>query len=397
MNFCQFLFSATFLVALLPTFSVHAMTPIRDPKKLWEPEKAKVYRVKTARVMLADYELIRRDFPEIASYSNSKIDEWILRNAANISPEQAAQEVTNTKIETDGVLRDAYRPREYRRAHVFKADTGGLIDAKGTGSVDPHQGNERNGLAALADAFREYLFEKLTSRIFKFEGRFDTVGTYGVIDLGFDIKWSNGSQSRAGIVLRQAHVRFHEGKIGDRQREDPVVLPTEHQLKVELALRKYGMTAAIDVHPGLYSVTRHGDQLNLQGAQDGSIVDYGGFRAVNHFHKPLYATYNSDGGANVSDADILLEPNSPKYTQPDPSLKIPFGIWGNTVTGGGLDNPYVWSEELSQAIREGRADRSAAEQHFKNLIGPVETLLHEAAKVRARRGSAFTCQKAFAA
>jgi hypothetical protein len=395
MNLLKSSLSTLLVLALLPLASAQAMTPIRDPKKLWEPEQAEVYRVKTARVMLADYQLLRRDFPEIASYSDKKIDEWLIRNAANISPEQAAQEVTNTHIETDGKLHKAFRPREYRRAHVFVADTGGLIDAKGTGSIDPHQGNERNGLAALADTFREYLFEKLTSRIFKFEGRFDTVATYGVIDLGFDIKWSNGSVSRAGIVLRQAHARFHEGKIGDRTREDPVVLPTEHQLDVELTLRKYGLTAAINVHPGLYSVTRNGDQLNLQGAQDGSIVDYGGFRAHNNFDLPLYATYNSEGGANVSDADILLESNDRRYVQPDPALKVPFHIWGNTATHSGLDNPYVWSEELSNAIREGRADRSSAEQHFKNLIGPVDEMLKVAAKKRATHRM-MICKKAMA-
>ncbi len=376
---------------LILSITAHAVkTPLRNSQDLWEPVAEEVLHVSTARVILADYDLIRRDFPEVKTFSNDKIDAWLIANTAFISKEQAAQEVVNTPIKLDGVKKKAFRPREYRRAHVFQMDTGGLIDAKGTGSVDPHQGNERNGLAALADVIREFMFEKMVKRIFNKLQRFDTVGTYAAIDFGFDVKWSHGGRSRAGVVLRQAHTRYHLGPIGNRQREDPVVLPNEYQLEVEMALRPFGVSAAINVHPGLYAVTQQGDQLNLQGATDGSIVDFGGFRARKNFTLPLYTPYDSKGNANVTDADIVLKPDDVRYVQPNQKLAVPFELWGNTETGGGLDNPYIWSEHTAIAIAEGRAGREAVENHFKNLIEPVEKKLASyVGKLSVKAGDAW--------
>ena len=193
---------------LILSITTHAVkTPLRNSQDLWEAVAEEVLHVSTARVMLADYDLIRQDFPEVKTFSNDKIDAWLIANTAFISKEQAAQEVVNTPIKLDGVKKKAFRPREYRRAHVFQMDTGGLIDAKGTGSVDPHQGNERNGLAALADVIREFMFEKMVKRIFNKLQRFDTVGTYAAIDFGFDVKWSHGGRSRAGATERAARRR----------------------------------------------------------------------------------------------------------------------------------------------------------------------------------------------
>ncbi|MGK5085745.1 hypothetical protein WDW37_20845 [Bdellovibrionota bacterium FG-1] len=50
--------------------------------------KTVVSKVKTARVLVADYELLKRDFPELRRYGSNetaKIDEWLLTHAGYIA------------------------------------------------------------------------------------------------------------------------------------------------------------------------------------------------------------------------------------------------------------------------------------------------------------------------
>jgi hypothetical protein len=367
------------LTAITHLSSAHAAPPLRDPSKLWEPQIEEVMKISTARVLIADYDLIRKDFPEVADYDESKIDQWLIRNTAFMSKQQVSQQVTNSEIKTTGETRKVYRPREYGRALVFPVDTGGLIDAKGTGSKDPHAGFERTGLASLPEIIRLFLYEKLVSRVFKFMGKYETLPLYAILDLGFDAKksGSHGQDVRAGMVLRRAHVRFTKGVIGDRQREDPVVLPNELQLEIELALRRFGLSSAIDLHPGQYSVHQYGDQLNIQGTAEGAVIDLDGFRVKAHFDRPIYYTYDSKGNANVSDADIAMKPDDPRFVQPDPQVSIPIELWGNTVRGDMQDNPFIWSEELSAGLAGGWATPADVRQHLHNLLDPIdEKLMH---------------------
>ncbi|HWS72511.1 MAG TPA: hypothetical protein VN605_10375, partial [Thermoanaerobaculia bacterium] len=67
-------------------------------------------RVSGARVVFADYALLRNDFPQLEWASRPAIDDWLLRNAAVVSAPQAAQEVVNTKIALTGESVTAYRP-----------------------------------------------------------------------------------------------------------------------------------------------------------------------------------------------------------------------------------------------------------------------------------------------
>ncbi len=55
--------------------SVKAMEPIRDSAQLWDPKEEVVARVEGVRVVLADYNLIRHDFVEVANLTNNQIDE----------------------------------------------------------------------------------------------------------------------------------------------------------------------------------------------------------------------------------------------------------------------------------------------------------------------------------
>lgn len=391
-------------VALAGSRSYAVETALRDPKQLWNPKEETVRHLAHAKVLMADYDLIRADFqkavPGIESLSDKQIDRILEKYAAIVSQAQVNQQEVNTEIQVDERKDLAYRPHEYRRAHVVPVNLADalklakkmteeeaakstvLVDIKGSGAENPYQGYSRNGLAALADMIRDFMYEKAVKLAFKkIEGmtgkHYDTVGTYAVLDAGFNIKHGDGRHERAGLLMRQAHVRYHEGKIGHRELEDPVVLPNKTQLEIELALRQFGITSAIPLKAGVnYSVTRDSDQLNIQGAQDKSVVDFGGFRVQTEFHKPIVYSYSAEGHANVSDADTALAPDQRGFvSKPNPELLLPLNMWGNSVRGDHNDNPLVWSEELAHAVMEGRAGREAAESHFQNFIGPVKKKL----------------------
>lgn len=356
--------------------SAQAFQPLRNISEVRNAEPEDVLHVATAKVVFADYALIRKDFPEVRRYTNNKIDAWLIRNAAIISKAQAAQQVVNTEIKTTGRVSKATRPPEYKRAHVKEVDTGGLFDIKGTGSVDPSTKFGRNGLATLGEMIREYLYSNLVSRIFGKTGRFDNVKCYAVLDLGFNVKLDDGTETPAGVVIRQVANRHGETSVGtDREFEDPAVLPREHQLEVELTLRQFGVTSAIHLFPGMYNLKFEVDQMNLQGTEDGSVIDYGSFRVRSHFDRPIYYTYDIHGNANITEADVAVPVDSPHFIQPNPALAIPTQMWGNWAAHGEQDNPDVWSRHFADAWRQGRVTRREAEQHFRNFMKPVDEKL----------------------
>lgn len=344
------------------------MLPLQNPEKLWEAKTEFVVRVTSSRVILADYELIKKDFHEVRNYSDQQIDDWLIRNTSFISTEQAAQDIVNTPISIADEKRLAYRPREYRRAHVFVADTGGLIDAKGTGAIDPSGGSHDNGLATLGDMIREFAYEKLINKIFTSINQFDTVGSYAVIDYGFSIKHPDGKFSEAGVVLRQAHVRYHEGPIGFRSRSQSVMLPKKLQIEIEMALRQFGITSSV--------AHLNRDLVNLQGAESGAVIDFGSFLVKEKFENPVALFYDTKG--NSGNGELITAPGMPNFIQPSFKKQIPFSIWGYTASGKAdpkYDNPFIWSHELAESLASGRADRSHAQQHLHNLLDPVLPIL----------------------
>lgn len=339
------------------------MVPLRDPQKLWEAKVESVKRVQTSRIMLADYDLIRKDFPEIRNRTNAELDHWLLENTSFISTNQARQNIVNEPIQTKEEFVQAYRPREYRRAHVFAASTGGLIDAKGTGAVDPSGGSHDNGLATLGDMIREYMYEKLIHAIFIKDRRFDTVGSYAVIDYGFSIIHPDGGKSRAGIILRQAHTRYHDGPSAGRTRNQSTMLPRQHQLEIETFLREFGITSSVKFMGK--------DLVNLQGADNGAVIDFGSFLVEQKFKNDVSFFYNRKGGPHTTAEDIIMKSTDAHFPQPNPKMQIPFQIWGYSHSGKAdskYDNPFIWSHELAESIAEGRATRADAEQHVRNFF-----------------------------
>ncbi|MBV9924324.1 MAG: hypothetical protein JOZ96_04720 [Acidobacteria bacterium] len=233
-----------------------------------------VRRLAHARVVFADYERLRQDFPqlrdeslershaELQSLAGSErrlavrriIDAWLLRNVAFISEKQARQEAVNTRIEVTAETATAFRPPHYGRALVYSLaesrphaaddpEAGeGLLDVKGTGvgpKAEPHFGPHGDGLMKLYDAFREVAFQKLMDFVFRAEGvPYTTVPLYAAIDAGFDCKHTVRPLP-AGLLVRRAH-RRPVYRWGTKEPDSPAV-PLE--LKIEFLLRRYGITS----------------------------------------------------------------------------------------------------------------------------------------------------------
>ena len=359
-----------------PSEAAHGnIVPLVDHERLAAPIKEEAVKLKHARVVLADYPLIKHDFGRVleqrfrkplGAISHDEIDAWLLESAGYISArhvEVAPVHGVNTAIPTEAKTITAWRPYGYNRALVYEPAPGVLIDVKGAGSLRPSNDEKghHNGLATLGEAIREFAYEKLVREIFEHEGAGQrTVGTYAVIDAGFDVRWGNGHQDPAGLILRQAHDRAP----GNANRFDQ-----ERTRAIELTLRKYGITSAGAEYGG-YSR----DQLNVQGTKDGAIVDFGAFLTMEGFTRDAK---HYDGSPS---APTLIS----KEYQPDPAVRVPFGIWGYSdphKPDPASDRPSAWSHELARALRKPEAiadpklTRAWTEQHMHNLLAPVTRLL----------------------
>ncbi len=324
-----------------------------------------VVMLQDARIVMADYPLLRLDFPELRNLSSEEIDDWLIKNTAVMSKTQASQEIVNTKINS-WATKSAYRPPEYGRALVIPVSKPyaplateeiGLIDAKGVGAVNPALRDHGDGLATLGECIREFVYEKMVNKVFDHsKSGIKTVGTYAVIDAGFDLRHTDKSTSPAGIVLRQAHERYVSKSS---------LFSEENSLKIENILRRYGLTSA-----GAYRSDSI-ERINVQGTKKGAVLDFGGFLTVDHFEKRAKHFYGNK---------ILIDAKLANAIQPDESIRIPLEIWGSTVSGKEdpkLDNVWLWSHDLARAFREGRANRNDANQHVRNLLNPVyEKLSH---------------------
>ena len=337
-----------------------------------DSKKEEVVILSNAKIVFADYGLLRKDFPELRNISNDEIDWWLLRNTAIMSGAQANQEVVNTPI-TSYDKKSAYRPPDYGRALVIPVNAPGseepigLIDAKGVGALKPALKDHGDGLATLGECIREFVYEKMVNRVFQHSNSgIKTVGTYAVIDAGFDLRHVDNSTSPAGIVLRQAHNRYTErGSL----------FSDADSLRIEKVLRHYGITSA-----GAYR-SESIERINVQGTKSGAVLDFGGFLAVEKFTKPAKNFYKRD---------ILINGALPDAIQPDESIRVPLNIWGTTVSGvedPKLDNVWLWSHDLARSFRNGTASRQDANQHVKNLLGPV----FEKLKLSPLGGSSDNC------
>ncbi len=357
-------------IALMSTaFPFSGLAQIAKPAKSisevsTESQPEKVVRLAKARVILADYDLLKKDFSELQSLDNGQIDQWLLDHVAYISIPQTKSKKTNTEIPVGRELIEAQRPPNYNRALVFKAGTG-LIDSKGNGSLNPYHGGHGNGLATLGEMIREYIYQKLIQKVFDHSGSgLKTVANYGVLDFGFRVIHNDSSSSQAGSVLRQAHARA-QGYMS--------LLPTEQVVKIEKLLRKYGVTTTGTKRDASY------DLLNAQGTNEGAVIDFGGYLVVKELKKPAM---------DIETSKVFFIPEKLNDIKPDVNFRVPYSLWGSSVTGDDdskTDNPFVWSHELAESLAQGRAVRADAEQHLRNLLEPIDATFQKHPRTKTCR------------
>jgi len=139
------------VIACTVDASVSSRTVNVDVRKCWEkkfqlwterPHSREIFhRVASARVLVADYTLLRQDFPQLSSLTRNQINSWLLDHLAFISSNQLkvfsfvflisnltcdfnqGQGIVSTSIETNGTTKAlaAVRPIAYNRAALFSA------------------------------------------------------------------------------------------------------------------------------------------------------------------------------------------------------------------------------------------------------------------------------------
>lgn len=248
---------------------------LRSGDELWQPavgvELAR--RIRGARVVLAHYELLRHDFPDLRpsamarrypglaalsgplrdAFEKRLIDRWLLTEAALVSESQASQDGAHTEIRTWPGHYPVFRPPLYGRAVVASlasnriarrsATSGGpgLLDLKGAGVAPgrtPSLDGHATGLLALGQALAHLLREELFHRVFEHaRAPFETLPTYAVLSCGFDVHLADDYHVPAAIQVRRAHRRSLGG--GDVPHSGSV--EQEVKLDVERLLRRYGI------------------------------------------------------------------------------------------------------------------------------------------------------------
>jgi hypothetical protein len=323
--------SFVFLGLLGIFFDAPSIAQIPDPIRYFEgvPQEGS-FRLTRARVLAVDYELLKRDFG-LAALGDEQINEWLISNTARIARGQLKKyNRVNTPIDVVPERpMPAYRPFGYGRCLVVPVDDQGqtgLIEVKGAGAASPRQAPHRNGLMTLGEVIREYLYEHLVRDLLKDAGaKMTTVGTYAVIDAGFDVLHADGSSSRAGLLLRQAHAR-----------PTPSITTNDYSRKVEAILNRYGV---------------HVDR-NLQFAHDGSLVDFGHYSVSREL---------------IADSPISNKTVPWAQWGIEDSVHLPNESWAQSR----LDRPWMWSHTLADEISKGRAGPADVQNHLRNMLEPA--------------------------
>lgn len=409
-----------------------------DDLQQGEVKTETVYATSGAEVIMANYELLQHDFPCLRLENleieypelklvtgkakslmvRERIDEWLIRHTCFISESQTKQEYVNTKIPLTGEKVEAFRPVLYGRALVFsllnnyeglgidaqsKGYEDGLLDVKGTGlehGKEHHFYDHGNGLLTLAEAFVEYIYQQLVEAAFRHSGsHFETLPTYGIIKLDFNVKNTGGIAGPAGLLIRRAQ----------RRPENPGGLPEYKtdmqllQLEVELLLRRYGITSSNYVtevrlwkDKGKLKITYGGkpvhnlseeqqknieevsriqedrlifEGVNIQHTREfgkdpwrAVVIDFGSFQVKERFKNPILSLVTDKlmrwGGSIWPDFD--------SYPQPIPELAVPYELWGNeTEFWGFRANLYnsklsIVCDGVASYLREGRLKREDA-------------------------------------
>lgn len=370
--------------------------PLRDFEKFVGASFEKFVQVLGAKVVVADYTLIRQDFPHLRSMSNFQIDHWLIENAAWMTYEQVSQQVVNDKIHTNHKRKWFVRPKNYGRAAVAQPDKDQLIDIKGSGTKNPKIGDHSNGLMSTAEGIRDFIFEKMLSGIFKVEGnQLRTVGSYAVLDLGFKFTQPilNAENSNvefgplqsylkdafkqrkitAGLLLRQAHLRSPiENEIGDNS-----FLPEKTAIEYERVLRKYGIVSSPNARFGF-----NFEAMNIQGTVDGAMVDFGGLaiHEKSYFSRYVFNTEKPFRPGDTAEKIMargqqpVFSPTNRDFPQPSKYLAVKRDQWvipGLAEKQPTADQVRIRAEMVMEKFSNYQATRADIETLVGSFLNPV--------------------------
>jgi hypothetical protein len=329
--------------------------------------------VTSARVLTADYDLIRQDFPVTRPLSTTEIDEWLIRSSAFLSQDQievGAKRGVNTPIYSDSKdLRSSMRPPNYGRALVLEVE-GGILDAKGAGGVTRaiSQSSHRSGLMETAEALREFAYSKLIKKALQHSGsEFRAIDGYAVLDYGFQVRSSvDDTFQPAGALIRQSHFRqIHKSEQLDRK----------SARKIERTLREYGITTAYRKTTHLKNQEIIYDVLNVQGSDsERFLFDFGGYRITDRFENPAITLPDL---FKKNFRPVLSEPQLP-LLQPNQKFKGLFTEWG-----GPDEKERIWlkAREISTQFKN-TGNLIRARKDIEALLKPL-SLIPDEARTRA--------------
>lgn len=373
------------------------------------PQETLIVPVSGARVVLADYALIKRDFPQVENFSASELDAWLIQEGAWMSVTQVAlgqqAGIHNEIPYVQAVSRIALRPRSYGRALVLDAyvngEAVGLFDAKGTGAFRPQNRSHGNGLAGLAEMIREFAMQKLVHAVFVHSQMpYSTVESYAVLDLGFSFQNEFGEKHRAAIILRQAHLR-HPARNGLVAIDDLHDKIGRSAMRAEMVLQHYGVTSsAIEYNveienaakaKGAKTLTEIGmldcAGCNIQGffgdpdRNAVTVVDFGTYTALN----PMNFRYTDPYGDLPSLFDKPMDYSFPY--EADPLRRVSIENWGiepidpTDLSKGLVDHLGDWASHWASWL--GGQKAIASQKTFEKRRQRLEASL--AARLAAER------------
>lgn len=235
-----------FLTLVFP-FLALANEPLR-PTNLSQfgiEKEQKYYRVPGAQVVWVDFQRMRADFPGLKNFSDAAIENWIFESFAFVSESQLRlRGIRSSDFIIDAnQVRTFSHPDRYRRASLAQAfiegKPSGLVDLKGSGHIgdsrflgknafniekqirfyeesaeDPQFRDQllardhSDGLMSLGEGIAEVSRQQALQALFDIhKNNQQTVESYFLIDLGFDILKPGGEKIPAGIIGRQSHIR----------------------------------------------------------------------------------------------------------------------------------------------------------------------------------------------
>lgn len=198
-------------------------------------------KLKKASVLVADYQLIKHDFPELKEKTDLEINEWLINATGYLSEGQLSRiteggdqyglmDIQDLNDYLDMSRQDTkigVRMRGGGRAISFFADNqvhfeegravSKMIEVKGGGTtkLQPEIPKKATGFLCLVDAFKEFAYQKLIQRIAELEKQnWATVQYYAILDTGIKYKddvinpATGYKGDRCGLVLRQRQSRI---------------------------------------------------------------------------------------------------------------------------------------------------------------------------------------------